>query len=275
MVRASVGNYDPEKLLTSPVFSHIGQVEGECRIIHTAGQIAMDKEGNIPTDYTDQIRLALWNLDQCLFAAGASRQNLVKLRYYIVNYDPENRPHLEILTEYLEGHRPCTTLVPVPALARPELLFEIEAVAAVPTTPRPTITVNPAIPPITQVVVIGAGLSGLQAAFDLQKVGISTIILEARNRIGGKTWSHPTANNKGFVELGAAWTNDVNQPRVYNLARRLNLKLIEQNIKGNVAMEGFKPFPYGQLPEVLCPHQEYRASIMLICHSSPLKIRKI
>jgi monoamine oxidase len=256
-----VKTYDPEKILTSPVFSHVGHIEGNCRIVHTAGQIAADSEGNIPSNYPDQIRLALSNLDRCLRAAGACKKDIVKLTYYIVNYDPKDRPHVELLTEFLAGHRPCTTLVPVPVLARPEYLFEIEAVAAVPVTARQTAkNISSGGPSSTQVVVIGAGLSGLQAAVDLQKAGISTVVLEARNRVGGKTWSHAARNGKGFAELGAAWINDVNQPRAYGLAKKLGLELIEQHVKGNVAMENYPSFPYGQLPEVPLPVGRSRMS---------------
>ena len=43
----------------------------------------------------------------------------------------------------------------------------------------------------TEAVSIGAGLSGLQAARSLHDAGVTTVVLEARSRIGGKTWSIP------------------------------------------------------------------------------------
>lgn len=57
-------------------------------------------------------------------------------------------------------------------------------------------------------VVIGAGLSGLQAALDLHQAGRSVVVLEARNRIGGKTWTIQREDGKGNQEMGAAWLND-------------------------------------------------------------------
>ncbi|CAD0098413.1 unnamed protein product, partial [Aureobasidium mustum] len=82
------------------------------------------------------------------------------------------------------------------------------------------------------VVVIGAGLAGLTAARDIIKSGLSCIILEARDRVGGKTWSQQLADGKGTVDLGAAWINDVNQTQVYALAKQYNAELIEQNTTG-------------------------------------------
>ncbi|KAI5199168.1 hypothetical protein AUEXF2481DRAFT_68061 [Aureobasidium subglaciale EXF-2481] len=102
------------------------------------------------------------------------------------------------------------------------------------------------------VVVIGAGLAGLTAARDLIKAGLSCIILEARDRVGGKTWSQELPDSKGTVDLGAAWINDVNQTQVYGLAKQYNAEFIEQNTTGNCAIqdasEKISTFPYGGLP---------------------------
>ncbi|KZF24815.1 YjgF-like protein [Xylona heveae TC161] len=121
---------DPPEISASPMTAQVVSINSNARVIHTSGQMPIDRHGNIPAAYPDQIKLCLDNLDACLKSAGAGRKDIVKLTYYIVNYNPTWRPHAEILMDYLQGHRPCTTLVPVPALARAELLFEIEAVAA-------------------------------------------------------------------------------------------------------------------------------------------------
>ena len=104
------------------------------------------------------------------------------------------------------------------------------------------------------VVVIGAGLAGLTAARDIIKSGLSCIILEARDRVGGKTWSQQLSDGRGTVDLGAAWINDVNQTQVYALAKQYNAELIEQNTTGNCAIQDasgtVSGFPYGELPSV-------------------------
>ncbi|KAK6003476.1 hypothetical protein QM012_009247 [Aureobasidium pullulans] len=121
------------------------------------------------------------------------------------------------------------------------------------------------------VVIIGAGLAGLTAARDLIKSGLSCIILEARDRVGGKTWSQQLPDGKGTVDLGAAWINDVNQTRVHALAKQYNAELIEQNTTGNCAIQDasgtVSSFPYGELPSFDAAVKEDVARIRDMCEA--------
>lgn len=54
------------------------------------------------------------------------------------------------------------------------------------------------------VIVVGAGLAGLSAASDLVKAGHSVTVLEARDRVGGRTLNHPLGGGK-VVEVGGQW----------------------------------------------------------------------
>lgn len=107
--------------------------------------------------------------------------------------------------------------------------------------------------PIVDVIIVGAGLAGLTAAHEIQRAGLKCLILEARDRVGGKTFSAPLEGG-GVVDLGAAWINDSNQSRMYELARRFGAELIEQNTTGNCVLQDVDgrctPFPYGELPQV-------------------------
>lgn len=67
----------------------------------------------------------------CLAAAGATPRVIVKVTHYVVNYDPAERSRNEQCTEFLNGHKPPGTMVPVEKLAAPEILFEIEVMAIV------------------------------------------------------------------------------------------------------------------------------------------------
>ncbi len=58
-------------------------------------------------------------------------------------------------------------------------------------------------------VIIGSGLAGLSAAFKLKNAGWSVTVLEARNRIGGRVFSHSMPENKDLIcELGAEWIGE-------------------------------------------------------------------
>jgi monoamine oxidase len=73
----------------------------------------------------------------------------------------------------------------------------------------------------TQVAVIGAGLSGLAAARTLEASGVEVIVLEGRDRVGGRTEGGYTAD--GFpVELGGQWVGPT-QTRMYALIEELGL----------------------------------------------------
>lgn len=60
----------------------------------------------------------------------------------------------------------------------------------------------------TQVVIIGAGISGLKAANDLHLHGVSLEVLEGRDRIGGRLHSVDFDRGKKKVDLGASWFHD-------------------------------------------------------------------
>ncbi len=56
-----------------------------------------------------------------------------------------------------------------------------------------------------EIVIIGAGLAGLVAERDLLRTGHKVIVLEARNRVGGRTWTVPFEAAGCAVDLGAEW----------------------------------------------------------------------
>jgi monoamine oxidase len=73
-----------------------------------------------------------------------------------------------------------------------------------------------------RILVIGAGLAGLAAADALRREGVEIVVLEARERVGGRVWS--TAFAGGVVERGAefVFTGD---ELLQATARRLGLRL--------------------------------------------------
>lgn len=75
------------------------------------------------------------------------------------------------------------------------------------------------------VVIVGAGPAGLMAARTAKKKGLSVAVLEARNRVGGRTWNGKVADDKGvehFIEIGGQWISP-DQTRLTELVRELGL----------------------------------------------------
>lgn len=56
------------------------------------------------------------------------------------------------------------------------------------------------------IIIIGAGISGLTIASKLEE---KFLILEARNRIGGRVWSRECARGSCTVDMGAAWIHGI------------------------------------------------------------------
>jgi len=78
-------------------------------------------------------------------------------------------------------------------------------------------------------VVVGAGFSGLQAAYDIHQAGLSCVVLEAKSRIGGRSYTASLKSEPSKIELGATWINEKTQPDVYALAKKFGLDFVEQN----------------------------------------------
>jgi monoamine oxidase len=72
------------------------------------------------------------------------------------------------------------------------------------------------------VVVVGAGLSGLMAARALLAVGVEPLVVEARDRVGGRTWTRPASGGTP-LDLGGQWIGPT-QRRVLALAEELGVQ---------------------------------------------------
>src|SRR5207248_3240910 len=75
------------------------------------------------------------------------------------------------------------------------------------------------------VIVIGAGYAGLTAAYRLAQKGKSVIVLEARNRVGGRTFNHNLPGGK-WSELGATFVGPT-QDRVLSIMKEMHVHRID------------------------------------------------
>lgn len=75
------------------------------------------------------------------------------------------------------------------------------------------------------VLVIGAGIAGLSAARELQSKGLTVLVLEARNRVGGRIWTEPLLDAP--VDLGAGFLPETKRNPLLSLAHKLKVKTVK------------------------------------------------
>src|SRR5215475_15773303 len=73
------------------------------------------------------------------------------------------------------------------------------------------------------VVIIGAGLSGLRTALLLEAQGLDVLVVEAQDRLGGRTLT-VQLDQGTFIDHGGQWVSP-GQPRMVSLARELGVRL--------------------------------------------------
>ncbi|RYY72171.1 MAG: FAD-dependent oxidoreductase [Chitinophagaceae bacterium] len=87
------------------------------------------------------------------------------------------------------------------------------------------------------VIILGAGFAGLAAANALVKKGIKVTVLEARNRIGGRVFSHKIPGEELVVELGAEWVGN-SHTRIHELCKEFDLELLNNQFETHLLYKG-------------------------------------
>jgi 2-iminobutanoate/2-iminopropanoate deaminase len=127
--------HNPSGLSKPPGYSRVVEVAGPARLIYFAGQLGLDINGNVvgaPGDFRAQVTQAFENLKIALQAAGAEFGDVVKITNYLTDIS-----HLSIFREVRDQYvnvaaPPASTTIQISKFAREGALFEIEAVAMVP-----------------------------------------------------------------------------------------------------------------------------------------------
>lgn len=121
------------ELAQTPGYSPVAEVRGG-RTVYLSGQIALDVQGRTvgEGDFTAQARQVFANLQQALAAVDLTFEAVVKLTIFLTDfrYLSEMRA---VRDEFVNmASPPASSAVQVSALVRPELLIEVEAIAAGP-----------------------------------------------------------------------------------------------------------------------------------------------
>lgn len=98
--------------------------------------------------------------------------------------------------------------------------------------------------------VIGAGFAGLAAAFKLKNAGWHVTVLEARDRIGGRVFSHKFKGTDLMCELGAEWVGESHE-RIKALCRDFNIPLQRHQFDDYLLRDGrvSRPDEWGFSPQ--------------------------
>jgi len=117
------------------LFAHVASSTG--RLLLVSGQTGQDASGTVAEGLAAQVERALLNVALAVEAAGGDVSHLVRLRFYVVGWDPS------MIEAFMAGGgaavaqlpglpRTAVTVIGVQALFTPDLLVEVEAEAVVP-----------------------------------------------------------------------------------------------------------------------------------------------
>ena len=124
------------------------------------------------------------------------------------------------------------------------------------------------MPDEPDVLVVGAGLSGLVAAERLQEAGRSVVVWEMRDRVGGRAWSPAVGPEALRLDLGAAW-HWGEHDRVQALADRLGLRRVRQHEPGTALYEPSRSAPVARVewPETPPPSWRIDGGTQALCEA--------
>lgn len=115
-------------------YSHTAAIPAGTELVLVSGQYGSNAAGMVVSpEFTEQVQQAFSNLGVALAAHGLDLSHVVQLRTYVVNPDFEKLGTIGQAVRAGCGDTPPTqTVIGVAGLAMPDILFEVEAVAARP-----------------------------------------------------------------------------------------------------------------------------------------------
>ena len=135
MTTGRVEHLNPDGLNRNPAFTNVVVVSGPVRTIYVGGQDAVTAEGKVvgKGDLAAQTEQVLVNLQTALAAAGAGPEHVIKWNLLVVDGQSIEQGYAAF--QRVWGNRPNPPLITaafVSALANPDFLVEMDAIAVVP-----------------------------------------------------------------------------------------------------------------------------------------------
>lgn len=111
------------------IYAHAIEISAPGKLLLISGQIGIAPDGALPDLFEQQCKQAMSNVEALLTAADMATGDILRVTYYVT--DPKNLAALSDIRQDRWGSTepPAVTTLVVAALARPELLIEIEATA--------------------------------------------------------------------------------------------------------------------------------------------------
>ncbi len=112
-------------------YSHTAAIPAGTDLVLVSGQYGSGPDGALVSgDFADQVRLAFSNLGVALAAHGLDLTDVVQLRTYVVDLGFDKLGAIAQAVQGCGDTPPTQTVIGVASLAMPDILFEVEAVAA-------------------------------------------------------------------------------------------------------------------------------------------------
>lgn len=115
-------------------YSHTVVAPENCRWVHISGQVGVSPDGRVLDGFEAQCRQSWANVLHALRAGGMGLDDIVKVNIFLTRRADIGTSRT-VRDEALQGRAPASTLLIVSGLATPDLLLEIEVIAAQPMAP--------------------------------------------------------------------------------------------------------------------------------------------
>ena len=111
------------------IYSHATEIVTPARVLFISGQFGVAPDGKLRAEFAAQCEQAMDNVEALLAAAGMAAANIIRLTYYVTR--AADFPALVQVRQrrWAFDPAPSVTALAVSALARPEYLIAIEAIA--------------------------------------------------------------------------------------------------------------------------------------------------